>query len=193
MQFDTIFFIGPQGSGKGTQAKILADRLGFFYWEMGGILRETAKNGTPLGDQVGQLIDQGVLLSDDILLNVVEQRLDQIPKNRGIIFDGIPRRVGQAEFLLDFLKTQGRSKMLTLFIDLPREDSLERLLLRAQTEGRKDDTEQAINFRLDQYEHDTIPVLAYMKEHSQFFTIDGRPAIEVVTANINRTLGLDHA
>src|SRR6185503_1085077 len=129
---DTIFFIGPQGSGKGTQAKLLAERLGFFYWEMGGILREVAGQDTELGHTVADLINRGALLNDDMLLSVVKSKLSEVPQDKGVIFDGIPRRLGQAQFLLDALRKLGRSHMLTLFIDLPREESIKRLLLRAQ-------------------------------------------------------------
>ena len=79
MNLNTIFFIGPQGSGKGTQAKFLAKRLDFFYWEMGGILREVAAGGSPLGVKVKKLIDSGILLKDQDLYEVVKMRLDQIP------------------------------------------------------------------------------------------------------------------
>ncbi len=190
MQQAIIFFIGPQGSGKGTQAKLLAKRLGFFYWEMGGILRQVAQEDTLLGRKVKDMIERGVLLDDAILLEVAASHLAKISPDRGIIFDGIPRRLGQAEFLLNALKRQGRADFLTIFIDLPREESLKRLLLRAQTEHRKDDTEATINFRLDQYEKDTLPVLEYLRQQTRFVTIDGHPPIEQVTSAINKELGL---
>src|SRR6185369_17916728 len=100
MNLNTIFFIGPQGSGKGTQARFLAKRLDFFYWEMGGILREVAAGNTVLGIRIKQLIDSGVLLKDEDLYQVVQMRLGGIPTTKGVIFDGIPRRLGQAEFLI---------------------------------------------------------------------------------------------
>jgi adenylate kinase len=188
MHFDTIFLIGPQGSGKGTQARILAEKHNLFYWEMGGVLRNLAKEETPLGKQVKDLVDSGVLLNDELLLSVVKDRLGTIPADQGVIFDGVPRRIGQAEFLLKLLKEQGRNNLITLFIDLPYEESLNRLLARAEKEGRQDDTREAIEYRLQQYEQDTIPVLDYLRQNTQFFTIDGRPPIEQVTAAINDAL-----
>ncbi len=190
MELNTIFFIGPQGSGKGTQAKILAKRLDFFYWEMGGILREVAAGDTILGIRIKNLIDSGVLLQDDDLYQVVKMRLGEIPKTKGVIFDGIPRRLGQAEFLLDFLKKQGRDNFTTLYVSLPREESLARLLKRAETEKRADDTKEKIEFRLKQYEEETLPVLDFLKQNSQFFEIDGTPSIEEVVKKISQTLGL---
>jgi adenylate kinase len=188
MHLNTIFFIGPQGSGKGTQAKLLAAKLDFFYWEMGGILRCLKNETSDLAKKVTDMINQGILLPDDILLQVVEQKLSEISADKGVIFDGVPRRVGQAEFLMDFLKKQGRKDFITLFVNLPREESKNRLLLRAQKEGRADDTPEKIEFRLKQYEQDTVPVLDFLKTHTDFKEIDGQPPIEKVTEAINQAL-----
>lgn len=188
MQYEVVFFIGPQGSGKGTQARLLAERLGFYFWEMGGILREAATEESEHGLKVKDMLARGVLFPDEFLLEIAGKKLESIPKDTGIIFDGIPRRLGQAEFLLDFLRNQGRSNFVTIFIDLPMEESFKRLLLRAQKEGREDDTEEAIRFRLEQYHKDTLPVLDFLRENSTFVTIDGSPSIEVVTEQINLAL-----
>lgn len=189
-KLNTIFFIGPQGSGKGTQARVLAKRLNFFYWEMGGILRETAKEATDLGLEVKNMIDNGILLPDALLYKAVESKLSRIDKDSGVIFDGIPRRVGQAEFLMNFLQKQGRENFTTLFINLPKEESLKRLLGRAKHEGRADDTREVIEKRLEQYYQATLPVVEYLKQRTTFIEIDGRPGIEEVTKNINQALGL---
>ena len=190
MNLNTIFFIGPQGSGKGTQAKLLAKRLDFFYWEMGGILREVAKQDTELGHMVKSLVDSGTLLTDEQLYRVVDDRLAQIPADKGVIFDGIPRRVAQAEHLMEFLKKQGRKDFVTLFINLPEDVIMERLLLRGKTENRADDTPEKIKFRLEQYKRDTVPVLDYLKDSTEFIEIDSRPPIEEVANKINQSLEL---
>jgi len=190
MNLNTIFFIGPQGSGKGTQAKILAKRLNFFYWEMGGILREVAAQSTPLGAKVKQLIESGVLLKDEDLYEVVKTRLNQINISQGVIFDGIPRRLGQAEFLTGFLEKQGRKDFITLYVTLPKEESVKRIMARAEKEKRADDTMEKVEYRLQQYYNETLPVVDYLKQHTQFFEIDGRPNIEEVATEINRALAL---
>ena len=159
MELNTIFFIGPQGSGKGTQAKLLAKKLGFFHWDMGSILRETASQNTDLGKNVKSLIDNGVLLQDDLLLQVASAKLETIAPETGVVFDGIPRRLGQAEYLMTFLKKQGRRNFVALHVNIPEPETMKRLLLRAEKEGRADDNEQAIRFRLEQYYKDTLPVL----------------------------------
>lgn len=190
MDLNTIFFIGPQGSGKGTQAKILSKRLDFFCWDMGGILRAMRGENSELAKKVTALIDQGVLLSDGILLEVVKSKLSDIPAQKGVIFDGVPRRLGQAEFLLNELKNQGRQNFVTLFINLPEAESLSRLLQRANSEGRADDTKEKIEFRLKQYREDTLPVLDFLKQQTRFFEINGNQSVEAVTGDINRALRL---
>lgn len=177
MNLNTIFFIGPQGSGKGTQAKILAGALGFYHWDMGGILRETGQQDTELGRTVKDLIDRGVLLQDDLLLKVAQAKLETIAPTTGLVFDGIPRRIGQAEFLMNFLLQQGRTEFATVFLDIPKEETLKRLLLRAEQQHRVDDTRQAIEFRLQQYYEDTLPVLEFLKSKTHFFPIDGLPRL----------------
>lgn len=190
MDLNTIFFIGPQGSGKGTQAKLLAKKLGFFHWDMGGILREVASSGSDLGKKVKEQIDSGVLLGDDLLLEVAKAKLSTINAHMGVVFDGIPRRLWQAEFLMEFLKAQGRSNFAAIFLDIPKDETLKRLLLRAEKEKRADDTKEKIEFRLQQYYEDTIPVVEYLKKQTSFFEIDGQPEINEVTTNINKALGL---
>jgi len=190
MTLNTIFFIGPQGSGKGTQAKMLAQKLDFFYWEMGGILREVAASQSELGKKVKALIDSGTLLKDEDLYEVVKVRLNQIPKTKGVIFDGIPRRIGQAQFLLDYLKQQGRTDFSTLYVSLPKEESVNRLLNRAKLEKRPDDTIEKIDFRLQQYAEETVPVLEFLENNTIFFEIDGTPKVEDVTKKINEVLGI---
>ncbi len=190
MNLNTIFFIGPQGSGKGTQAKLLAAKLGFFYWEMGGILREVAGTDTTLGKEVKQLIENGVLLPDEKLWEVVKMRLEKIPANTGVIFDGIPRRINQAEWLMEYLKAQGRKDYATLFIDVPKTESVNRILLRAKKEGRADDTQELVEKRLQQYYDATLPVVEYLKSNTIFFEIDGRPPVEEVTSEIYKNLKL---
>ncbi len=182
--------MGPQGTGKGTQAKVLAEQLNFFHWDMGAVLRENLDWKFPDGKTVGEIINDGTLLSDDRLLHIFKAKLNLLPADQGIIFDGIPRRLGQAQFLLDFLRSQGRGKLATIFIDIPREESLKRLLLRAEKEGRTDDTREAIEFRLEQYAKETLPTVEFLKQNSDYYEIDGRPAIPEVTRQIFVALGL---
>ncbi len=190
MDFDALIFIGPQGSGKGTQAKLFAEKLGFFYLGTGAILREIATHQDELGKRVKDTIDRGLLLDDETIFRVLEEKVDLLPRREGIIFDGFPRRVTQAEYLLRLLGADGKHQVATIFLGLPHEESVDRLVKRAEIEGRKDDTRERIELRLRQYEAETVPVLDYLKTKTAFFKIDGTPPPDEVTREIAHALGI---
>jgi adenylate kinase len=193
MEYDVIFFLGLPGSGKGTQAKILSDKLGFFYWENRAVLREFAKGQTPLALEIKQCIDKGSLIGDDAMFAVLNERIDEIPVDRGIIFDGIPRRESQARYLLDLLKNRkGREKFATVHLDVPPEESTKRLLLRSKNEiaARTDDNPEIIAVRVKEQQ---VPgeVIKFMKENTEFFRIDGLPLQEEVAKQIDSALKVE--
>lgn len=187
-QFDAVFMVGPQGSGKGTQGNILAQRLEFFYWEMGGILREEAKKDTLFGRRVKNLIDNGHLLEDDELYRVLNTELPEIIKHKRVLFDGVPRRIGQGIFLLHYLQQNGFNQFATVFIDVPTEESVKRLSERAHHEFRQDDTPEKIRYRLELYERETVPVLKLLEAVGPVFRIDGMGTVEEITQRINTEL-----
>ncbi|RJP44606.1 nucleoside monophosphate kinase [Candidatus Parcubacteria bacterium] len=190
MEFDAVLVIGPQGSGKDTQASVLANWLGFFFWETGATLRRSEDVITSSGERAGDILKSGRLFTDEELMSVVEKELKKLPRDRGIVFEGIPRRVSQAELLLGFLESLGKKRIATIFLDLPKEESIKRILLRAKKENRADDTREAIGQRLAHYEADTVPMLDFLKRRTAFFEIDGRPSIEEVTKSVNKALGI---
>jgi adenylate kinase len=189
MNFQIIFIAGPQGSGKGTQGKKLADKLHFLFFGMGGILRQIQAEDVQFAQRTS-LLNGGTLLPDEIIIEVVKDRLASVPTNQGIVFDGVPRRIGQAEFLIPFLIGRGYDAMATVFIDLPREESIKRLALRAQNEQRADDTVDAIERRFEYYDEMMPPVIEYLKRETKFIEIDGRPASDVVEKAVDVALGI---
>lgn len=188
--FDAVFMTGPQGSGKGTQSERLAAKLGFFHWDMGAELRAMAAENTPLGHEVADIINNGNFLEDDLLIRILQDRLSRIPQNIGVIFDGVPRRMGQAQYLMQHLREHGRTRFATLYIDIPHDESVRRLMLRAPIEGRADDTPEGIVKRLRFFDEVTKPMLGYLKKETAYFEIDGRPSIEEVEGKIDTALGI---
>lgn len=185
---DAIFFVGRSGAGKGTQAKRLAEKIGFFYWEMGAILRGEIEKQTDIGREIKDLQNKGIWLGDEHIHKVVESHLPEVAGAQGIIFDGIPRRLTQAIYLIELLRFKGKKRFLIILLDVPRDNSLGRLKLRADIEHRTDDTEEAIHKRLDQYETDALPAIEYLKTIGDFYTIDGTKTVEEVESDINQIL-----
>lgn len=183
---DVIFFVGRSGAGKGTQARLLAEKLGFFYWEMGGIIRKEIEAETDLGVEIKDLVNRGLFLDDHRLMRIVESHLDEIPTDKGILFDGIPRRLSQAYYIVGLLRGMGRKDMATIYIDVSRREAIDRLEARAKSEHRSDDTDMAIARRLDQFDIETMPVVEYFRDVTEFYYVDGRPPIEEVTAEVNK-------
>jgi adenylate kinase len=208
----TVIFIGPQGSGKGTQAKLLAKRTNSVYIGTGALFRMIAKSDTEFGRYIRDVLDSGLLASDADVEKILHENLDSIDPNQSIIFDGVPRRLSQAEFLINYMHVAGKSDIATFYINLPKEEAMKRMAMRrvcadcdtptTVTEGiekkcekcggklvqRADDTPEAINRRLDIYYRDTLPVLYFLQEHSSFYEIDGRKSIEEVEKEIDGIL-----
>lgn len=189
-KYDAIFMVGPQGSGKGTQGKVLAEKINFFYWEMGAILREEAKKDTPFGKKVKGLIDAGHLLEDEELYRILNTELPEVIKHKRILFDGVPRRVGQGAYLIHYLTQNGFNQFATIVIDVPKEESIKRLLERAHHEFRTDDTPDKIAYRLDLYEKETLPVIKFLEGIGDIHHVDGVGSIKDITNRINQALDL---
>lgn len=215
--FDAILFIGPQGSGKGTQATILHQAIGAEYIEAGHLLRDTAKLDSDFGRHIKSLIESGTLVSDKELISVLGHRLENLNPDIPVIFDGVPRQMKQAEILMNFLRQTGRKRIATIYISIPRPLTVERLQLRLicklcehpeRKNGnpdqactvcggplmhRADDQTEAINRRLNLFEKETLPVVAYLQRETKFFHVDGSGTIPAVTAQIFNDLRITAA
>ncbi|WEK13587.1 MAG: adenylate kinase [Candidatus Microbacterium phytovorans] len=183
-----LLIIGPQGSGKGTQGVRIAEALGVPAVSTGDVFRANVKDGTELGQQVKAIIDAGDLVPDELTTAIVRDRLSQQDAADGFLLDGYPRNLGQVGDLDAFL--DGRGEPLTAVIELsvPREESVQRLSLRATEQGRADDNEESIAKRLSIYESETAPILEVYRGRGIVDEIDGVGSLDEITGRIMAAL-----
>jgi adenylate kinase len=181
---EVIMIFGLAGSGKGTQAELLAKNLSLVHISTGQLLRNEIAKKTELGKLADSIINKGNLIPDEIIIDIIKEFLEK-NKDKKILFDGFPRTVPQAKSLLDMLKHFNTKNITLINLDIPREEAIKRLLHRAQIEGRKDDNEQAINKRLDIYYEQTKPILTFLKNNGvKIIDVDGIGLIENIQEDI---------
>jgi len=183
-----LLIIGPQGSGKGTQGVRIADALGVPAVSTGDVFRANVKDGTELGQQVKALIDAGDLVPDDLTSAIVRDRLSQDDAASGFLLDGYPRNLGQVGDLDAFLESRGEPLTAVIELSVPREESIQRLSLRAAEQGRADDNEESIAKRLAIYESETAPILNVYRERGIVDEIDGVGSLDEINARITAAL-----
>lgn len=189
MHMKDIILIGRQGSGKGTQGKILAEKFGYHIFETGGALRQMAQQDSGLGRQVKEITGRGDLVSNDIVMAIVREFLSNLSVETPVIFDGIPRSEIQRESLEAELKAAGRD-WTALEIRISNEEAVHRLLKRAEIEGRADDNITAIQKRLENFEMHTQPILDIWAERGLLVAINGKAEIDDVHAAVVEALDL---
>jgi adenylate kinase len=177
-----LVVFGGQGSGKGTQAVRLADTFDVQHIGAGDILRRIAKEGTPLGQKVAEILGAGQFVPDDLILEIVTLQLKSLPADRGFVLEGYPRSVVQSEEFRAALERLGRPPGQTVFVylDVPRDV----LVRRMQDRKRHDDTEELITERLRLYDERTAPVLQAVESWAQVLHVNGNQSIEAVTDEI---------
>ncbi len=180
--------MGPPGAGKGTQAQIICDDYNIPQISTGEILRAAVKNGTELGKQAKALMDAGKLVSDDIVIGIVRERLKESDAQNGYVLDGFPRTIEQADALEKLLADMGQKLDAALNLEVPDEELIKRLLDRAQKDGRADDTEPVIKNRLKTYQEQTAPLIDYYQKKGILKSIDGLGAMDEITARIRAIL-----
>lgn len=210
-----LLLLGPQGSGKGSQAEKLIEKFGLAYIEMGGLLRKIAKEDSSLGNKVKDFIEKGFLVPDEVTIEVLNNYLRGIGELEGMVLDGFPRVLSQAKYFERFLNEKGKKIDLVIYLTLSREDTLRRLTNRRicpqcgrifnlltnppQKEGicdscqgklilRSDETPEAINKRLDEFEKQTKPLIDFFRQRNILEEIDGSPSIDAVFAKILQKL-----
>lgn len=178
-----LVILGRQGSGKGTQAALLAERYGVVHVSTGDMLRAAVAAGTELGLRAKAVMDAGNLVGDDIMIGIVGERLaDNDIQAHGVLLDGFPRTTAQADALAEILGGTGPD--LAINLDVPIAEVTERMLAR----GRDDDTEEAISRRLGLYEAETAPLLAWFEERSRLTVVDGLGTEDEVFARLSEVI-----
>ncbi len=178
-----IIIFGSQGSGKSTQAKMLAGALGYVYIASGEISRQISEEDTDDGKLVKEIMDKGGLPPFEILFRRVKQILENSPA-KGCVMDGYPREENQIFMIEEYLKERGEQIDKAFVLDLPDEEGIKRIMARVKTEGRSDDTPQAIAKRLEIYRTQTRPIIDYYEKQGKVIHVDGRPGIEEVRQEI---------
>ena len=179
-----IVFIGPPGAGKGTQSAAIVARMGVPHISTGELLREAQADGTELGKLATSYMDQGHLVPDEVMVEMIEERLASADCGSGCLLDGFPRTVNQAAALDEVLGPNGQSVDLVIELDCDDDELVRRLSQRAEEQGRADDTPETIARRQKTFRQRTRPVLDYYREKELLHTIDGMQSREEVFAEI---------
>jgi len=184
-----IVLFGPPGAGKGTQSAKLIDRFKLTHISTGDLFRKHLSEGTELGKLAQKYMDDGFLVPDEVVIGMVEDRISQDDVTNGIIFDGFPRTVNQAEALDELLEKKGEHISGMIALDVPEEELKKRLLERGKISGRADDqNEEKINNRIAVYRKETLPVSEYYRAQDKFYTVNGVGSIEDIFSSLVQTI-----
>ena len=177
-----LLFLGAPGAGKGTQAELLSKNNSYLHLSTGALLRKEIEMKTPLGKDVRDIINRGELVSDELVLKIVRQNLDN--SNDGWILDGYPRNLSQANSLNKVLIEINQPLEIVFYLDIPEEVLIKRLLLR----GRKDDTEETIRTRVEIYKKTTKPLIEYYKDLSLLKYINADRELKTISSEIKQKM-----
>jgi len=185
-----IVIFGAPGSGKGTQSDKLIEHYNLFHISTGDVLRDNIRRGTDLGKTAKGYIDQGQLVPDELIIDILAQVLDENKENarEGVIFDGFPRTIPQAEALEQLLADRGTKIDAVVGLEVPEDELIKRILLRGQQSGRSDDNEETARKRLDTYHNQTSPLKAYYEQQGKYRAINGLGSIDGIFELIKEAL-----
>lgn len=183
-----MILLGPPGAGKGTQAASLIDRLGIPHVSTGDMLRAAVAAETPVGLKAKAVMEAGELVSDEIVIGIAEERLSEDDARKGFLLDGFPRTIAQAEALEALLEKLGVELDCCLALTVDNDAIVERLLKRAEIEGRADDNEETIRERMREYDAKTAPLLDFYRSRGRLVEVDGMGTIEEVGERIKQAL-----
>ncbi|MHB8642967.1 MAG: adenylate kinase [Gaiellaceae bacterium] len=183
-----ILLLGPQGSGKGTQAKLIAEDQGIPHIATGDMFRAAIADGSNLGKKVEPILAAGELVPNELTVALIRERLERDDAREGFVLDGFPRNLAQAGALDGMLAEIGRPLDVTLFFDLPEDVSVERMRKRSELEGRADDTPDVIARRLEIYREQTLPVVEHYRTTGKLVQLHAGRSIEEVHAEVQKAL-----
>lgn len=179
-----IVMFGAPGSGKGTQAKRMAEKYGLMHVSTGDLFRHEISNKTPLGMKAQEIINNGGLVPDDITLGMLRNHLEKHAGSKGFIFDGVPRTIKQAEMLDDKSMFPGLDITRVIYLHVDMEEVQSRILKRAMIEQRADDTPETVKARVENFFAQTMPLVEYYSSRDKLVEIDGMQDIEHVFSDI---------
>jgi len=184
-----IVIFGAPGSGKGTQSDLLIKNYGLGHISTGDVLREEIKKGSELGKTAQGFIDNGQLIPDDLMVSILAKVYDSFGRgHKGVIFDGFPRTIPQAEALKAMLEERGDKVAAMIELDVPEDELMKRLLLRGQQSGRADDNEETIKKRLVIYHSQTQPLIEWYKKEGLHHHINGLGELDRIFADIQKVI-----
>jgi adenylate kinase len=179
-----LVFMGPPGAGKGTQAQVVAGHYSIPAISTGDIFRANVSRGTELGVQAQQFMDAGEYVPDELTNLMVRNRIDEADADRGFLLDGYPRTLAQVEELDGMIKHTGHVLDAVVVLTVDKEELVQRLLLRAETEGRTDDTEDVVRRRQEVYEDQTAPLIDVYRDRALMIEVDGMGDVDEVSQRI---------
>ena len=179
-----IVIFGAPGSGKGTQSERIVEKYGINHISTGDVLRAEIKNGTELGKTAKGYIDQGQLIPDELMIDILASVFDSFKDSKGVIFDGFPRTIAQAEALKKMFAERGQDVSVMVDLDVPEEELMVRLIKRGKDSGRADDNEETIKKRLHVYHSQTAPLIDWYKNEKKYQHINGLGTMEGIFAEI---------
>lgn len=180
-----IVIFGAPGSGKGTQSELMIGKYGFGHISTGDVLRNEIKNGTELGRTAKGYIDNGQLIPDELMVSILASVYDSFGnEHKGVIFDGFPRTIPQAEALKEMLGERGHKIAAMIELDVPEGELMERLIKRGKESGRSDDNAETIKKRLDVYHNQTSPLIDWYEKEGVRHHIDGLGQLDRIFSDI---------
>lgn len=189
-----LILLGPPGAGKGTQSARIVERFGIPQLSTGDMLRAAVKAGTPIGLKAKAIMDAGNLVSDDVVIGIVADRIEEADARKGFILDGFPRTIAQADALEKMLAAKGMALDVVIELKVDRNQLIDRIVKRAEETRargepvRKDDDPEVFKTRLAAYDRDTAAIAPYYRERGRLIEIDGMRSIDEVWRDVEKTL-----